>query len=65
MDTSQLDDFEERQRVKNKKRLLTQNLKLNQEIRKLEVEMGEIMQNRQAQVIEGFEKTNSELTKKR
>ena len=33
---SEVDDLDERQRSKNKKRLQNQNTKLNQEIRKLE-----------------------------
>lgn len=44
---SELEDMDERQRMKNKARLLAQNKKLNTEIRNLEKEITEIVTTRQ------------------
>lgn len=62
MQTGSSFDPEEKQRVKNKKRLLIQNRKLNSEIRKLEEEMNEILSIKD---VEEDKKTPVDLSKQR
>ena len=58
-----MDEINERQRNKNRSRLLNQNVKLNTEIRKLEQEMSELVAARQAQMVSTYQKNNADLSK--
>lgn len=65
MSNVDLEDMDEKQRQKNKARLLAQNKKLNNEIRSLEKEIAEIVTARQNQMIRNYEQDAADLSKHR